>query len=116
LDIGLVNNQIKIKEDNMENTLNIDNTFVAGSKWMLKVINNLKNRLHIPESTKWFSRIILHFAPSRLGIYALITLMTIAFMVTAPLFAGPNYILHSIGKAKSWVFGRYGSGNSLVKR
>ena len=100
----------------MENTLNFDNTFVAGSKWMLKVINNLRNKLHIPESTRFLARVMMYFAPSRVGIYALIGLMTIAFMVTAPLYAGPNYILHSIGKAKSWVFGRFGSGNSLVRR
>ena len=100
----------------MENTLNFDNTFVAGSKCMLKVINNLKKRLHIPEATGFFGRIMMYFAPSRIGIYALITLMTVAFMVTAPLFAGPNYILHSISKARSWVLKRFGFSNALVKR
>ena len=116
MDIGLVNNQIKIKEDNMENTLNFDNTFVAGSKWMLKVIHSLKNKLHIPEATGFFGRVMMYFAPSRIGIYALIALMTIAFMVTAPLYAGPNYILHSISKARSWVLKRFGFSSALVKR
>ena len=110
MDIGLVNNQIKIKEDNM------DNTFVAGSKWMLKVIHSLKNKLHIPEATGFFGRVMMYFAPSRIGIYALIALMTIAFMVTAPLYAGPNYILHSISKARSWVLKRFGFSSALVKR
>ena len=100
----------------MENTLNFDNTFVAGSKWMLKVINNLKNKLHIPEATGLFGRVMMYFAPSRIGIYALITLMTIAFMVTAPLYAGPNYILHSISKARTWVMKRFGFSKSLVKQ
>jgi len=100
----------------MENQLNFDNTFVAGSKWMLKVIQNLRDKLHIPESTKFFGRIMMYFAPSRIGIYALITLMTVAFMVTAPLYAGPNYILHSISKARTWVMKRFGLANALVKR
>ena len=100
----------------MENTLNFDNTFVAGSKCMLKIINNLKNKLHIPEATGLFGRVMMYFAPSRIGIYALITLMTIAFMVTAPLYAGPNYILHSISKARTWVMKRFGFSKSLVKQ
>ena len=100
----------------MESTLNFDNTFVAGSKWMLKVINNLKNRLHIPESTRFMARVMMYFAPSRVGIYALIALMTIAFMVTAPLYAGPNYILHSISKARTWVLKRFGFSSALVKQ
>ena len=100
----------------MENTLNFDNTFVAGSKWMLKVIHSLKNKLHIPEATGLFGRVMMYFAPSRIGIYALITLMTIAFMVTAPLYAGPNYILHSISKARTWVMKRFGFSKSLVKQ
>ena len=33
----------------MESTLNFDNKLVAGSKWILKVIENMKNKLHIPE-------------------------------------------------------------------
>ena len=100
----------------MENTLNFDNTFVAGSKWMLKVIHSLKNKLHIPEATGFFGRTMMYFAPSRIGIYALIALMTIAFMVTAPLYAGPNYILHSVSKARSWVLKRFGFSSALVKR
>jgi len=100
----------------MENTLNFDNTFVAGSKWMLKVINNLRNKLHIPESTRFLARIMMYFAPSRLGIYALIALMGVVFIVTAPLYAGPNYILHSFSRAKVWVLKRFGFSSALVKR
>ena len=100
----------------MESTLNFDNTFVAGSKWILKVIENLKNKLHIPESTRFFGRMLLYVSPSRIGIYALIALMGIVFIVTSPLFAGPNYILHSISKARTWVMKRFGFSKSLVKQ
>jgi len=82
---------------------------------MLKIIRNLINRLQIPASTGFFARILLYLSPSRLGIYALIALMTVAFMVTAPLYAGPNYILHSVSKARTWVLKRFGFSNSLVK-
>ena len=100
----------------MENTLNFDNTFVAGSKWMLKVIHYLKDKLQIPEATGFFARILLYLSPSRIGIYALIAVMSIVFMVTSPLFAGPNYILHKVSKARSWVLKRFGFSSALVKR
>jgi len=100
----------------MENTLNFDNTFVAGSKAILKVIHNLKDKLKIPEATGFFSRILMVFAPSRIGLYALIGLMAMVFAITAPLFAGPNYIIFNFNKAKSWVMKRFGLANALVKR
>ena len=100
----------------MESTLNFDNTFVAGSKWILKVIENLKNKLHIPESTRFFGRMLLYVSPSRIGIYALIALMGVVFIVTSPLFAGPNYILSQFSRSKVWVLKRFGFGGAIVKR
>tara|TARA_R100001244_G_scaffold25100_1_gene25198 strand:- start:311 stop:613 length:303 start_codon:yes stop_codon:yes gene_type:complete len=100
----------------MESTLNFDNTFVAGSKWMLKIIRNLINKLQIPEATGFFARMLLYVSPSRLGIYALIALMGVVFIVTSPLYAGPNYILSQFSRSKVWVLKRFGFGGALVKR
>ena len=100
----------------MENTLNFDNTFVAGSKAILRLIHSLKQKLKIPEATGFFTRMLMTFAPSRLCIYALIAVMGVVFIVTAPLYAGPNYIIHSFTKARSWVMKRFGLANALVKR
>ena len=57
----------------MSNTINFDNTFVAGSKWLLKSIENMKKKLHIPASTHLLGRIKRYLAPSRFGLYTLIT-------------------------------------------
>ena len=100
----------------MENTLNFDNTFVAGSKAILNIINKLKEKLKIPEATGFFTKIMMWFAPSRIGIYTLIGVMMIVFAITAPLYAGPNYLIHKFNQAKIWVMKRFSSKSSaLVK-
>ncbi len=91
----------------MSNTINFDNTFVAGSKWLLKSIENMKKKLHIPASTHLLGRIKRYLAPSRVGLYTLITLLSIAYMITAPLFAGPNYIVYQVQKAKAKILGKH---------
>ena len=100
----------------MENTINFDNTFVAGSKAILNIINKLKEKLKIPEATGFFTKMMLWFAPSRIGIWALIGVMMIVFAFTAPLYAGPNYLIHKYKQAKKWVMKRVSNKSSaLVK-
>ena len=45
------------------------------------------------------------FSPKRFGLYSLVTILTILYMATSPIFGPINYIRGMYDKAKRKVFG-----------
>ena len=45
------------------------------------------------------------FSPKKLGLYSLVTVLTLLYMATSPIFGPINYIRSTYDKAKRKVFG-----------
>ena len=83
------------------NKFTVENTFIAGSKFLWDKIQKLKGKMGIP------------ITPKQIGIYLSVFGMFIVYMLTTPIFALPNYLIHLWKKAQAVITGK--NKSALVK-
>tara|TARA_B100000287_G_scaffold10947_1_gene11072 strand:- start:721 stop:993 length:273 start_codon:yes stop_codon:yes gene_type:complete len=88
-------------EDNMSNQFTVENTFIAGSKFLYNKIQKLKSKMGIPVT------------PKQIGIYMSVFGMFVVYLLTTPIFALPNYLIHLWKKSLAVITGKNKAG--LIK-
>tara|TARA_R100001594_G_scaffold52626_1_gene86167 strand:+ start:26304 stop:26564 length:261 start_codon:yes stop_codon:yes gene_type:complete len=85
----------------MSQQFTVENTFIAGSKYLWNKIQHLRGKMGIPVT------------PKQIGIYVSVFGMFLVYMLTTPIFALPNYLIHLWKKAQAVITGK--NRSALIK-